>query len=110
VSLDTFVDWMVEAGCDVERIADYAQWFERFEVALRNLPERQRQASLLPLLAAYRCPQRAVSGSFAPTDRFRKAVLDNGIGVNGTIPSIDRSTIEKYVSDLELLGLLHLRA
>ena len=110
VSLDTFVEWMVEAGCDVERIADYAQWFERFEVALRNLPERQRQASLLPLLAAYRCPQRAVSGSFAPTDRFRKAVLDNGIGVNGTIPSIDRSTIEKYVSDLELLGLLHLRA
>ncbi|GAB3223561.1 carboxylic acid reductase [Mycolicibacterium hippocampi] len=106
VGLDTFVDWMVDYGVHVERIDDYVQWLERFEIALRNLPEKQRQASLLPLLASYRHPQPPVRGSFAPTDRFRTAVSKAGIGVDGEIPGIDRSIIEKYVSDLECLGLL----
>lgn len=106
VGLDTFVDWMVDYGVHVERIDDYAQWLKRFEIALRNLPEKQRQASLLPVLVSYRQPQPPVQGSFAPTDRFRTAVAEAGIGTDGQIPGIDRPIIEKYVSDLETLGLL----
>lgn len=106
IGLDEYVDWMIESGCRIERIADYGQWFERFESALRNLPERQRHASLLPLLDSYRHPQPAICGAFAPTHRFRAAVADARIGYRGDIPHVDKPLIEKYLADLELLGLL----
>ena len=106
IGLDEYVDWMAEAGCRIERIGDYDQWLVRFETALRNLPERQRQASLLPLLASYRHPQPPIRGAFAPTQRFQAAVAEAGIGATGDIPSIGKPVIEKYLSDLELLRLL----
>ncbi|CAA0091724.1 Carboxylic acid reductase [Mycolicibacterium vanbaalenii] len=106
IGLDQYVDWMIRAGRQVERIRDYKEWHSRFETALRNLPERQRQASLLPLLTSFRYPQPALAGAFAPTDRFRAAVAQFGLGAAGDIPHIDFGIIEKYLSDLELLGLL----
>lgn len=107
IGIDTFIDWMIDAGYRIERISDYDQWFARFETALRNLPERQRKASLLPLLISFRSPQAAIPGAVAPAHRFRKAVARYGIGDSGQIPKIDKSIIHKYLSDLELLGLLH---
>jgi len=106
IGLDEYVDWMMQAGYRIERIDDYSQWLMRFETALRNLPERQRQASLLPLLISFRHPQPALAGAFAPTQRFQTAVAHTGIGADGEIPHINRAIIEKYLSDLELLGLL----
>jgi fatty acid CoA ligase FadD9 len=106
VGLDEYVDWMMQAGCRIDRISGYDDWLARFETALRNLPERQRNASLLPLLVSFHHPQPALSGAFAPTQRFRKAVAEAEIGIGGAIPVIDRRIIEKYISDLELLGLL----
>jgi hypothetical protein len=53
---------------------DYAAWLQRFETTVRALPERQRQASLLPLLHNYQRPETPILGSIAPTDRFRSAV------------------------------------
>lgn len=106
IGLDEYVDWMVGAGCRIERIDDYDHWFARFETALRNLPERQRQASLLPLLVSYRHPQLPVRGAFASTQRFETAVAEEHVGSNGKIPHIGKPVIEKYLSDLELLGLL----
>lgn len=106
VGLDEYVDWMTQAGCHIDRIGEYDEWIRRFESALRNLPERQRQASLLPLLVSFRHPQPPLAGGFAPTPRFRAAVARTGIGIDGDIPQIDKSIIEKYLSDLELLGLL----
>ena len=106
IGLDEYVDWMMHAGCRIERIDDYRQWLMRFETALRNLPERQRQASLLPLLVSFQHPQPALAGTFAPAQRFQEAVAQNGIGASGDIPHIDQAIIEKYLSDLELLGLL----
>src|SRR5246500_2150612 len=44
IGLDEFVDWLVDAGCPVERIGDYGNWLQRFDTAVRALPERQRQA------------------------------------------------------------------
>ena len=50
ISMDTFIDWAIEAGYGFKRIDDYDDWYRRFETALRGLPEKQRQHSSLPLL------------------------------------------------------------
>src|SRR4029453_17107425 len=47
ISMDTYVDWLVEAGYQIARVPDYAVWLARFETALRGLPDKQSQASLL---------------------------------------------------------------
>ncbi len=106
IGMDEFVDWLVESGCAIQRIADYGEWLARFETTLRALPEHQRQASLLPLLHNYQKPDTPLRGSLAPTDRFRAAVQDAKIGPDKDIPHITPQIIAKYVSDLRLLGLL----
>ena len=80
VGLDEFVDWLIAAGYPVQRVGDYAAWLKRFETAIRALPERQRQASLLPLLHNYQRPEKPIRGSIAPTDRFRAAVRSAKVG------------------------------
>lgn len=40
VSMDTFVDWLIDAGYKITRIDDYDQWLARFELALKGLPEQ----------------------------------------------------------------------
>lgn len=90
ISLDTFVDWLVEDGHAVERIASYDSWLVRVEAALRALPESDRQRSILPLLHGFREP--LVSGSEVPSARFQEAV--------GEIPHVSRSLIRKYAKDL----------
>ena len=106
IGLDEYVDWLIEAGYPVERVGDYAAWLQRFETAVRALPERQRQASLLPLLHNYQRPETPIRGSIAPTDRFRSAVQDAKIGPDKDIPHVTREIIVKYITDLQLLGLL----
>ncbi len=106
IGLDEYVDWLVEAGCSIERIADYREWLARFETTLRALPERQRQYSLLPLLRNYQQPEKPLRGSLAPTDRFRAAVQEAKIGPDKDIPHVTAPIIVKYITDLRLLGLL----
>ncbi|WP_051830935.1 MULTISPECIES: carboxylic acid reductase [Streptomyces] len=106
VSLDTVVDWLIESGTPIHRIADHGEWHERFGTALRALPERQRQHSLLPLLHAYRAPATPVAGSAVPAERFRQAVRAAGIGAQGDIPHLSRPLIEKYLADLRHLQLI----
>jgi fatty acid CoA ligase FadD9 len=106
IGLDQYVDWLIDAGYPIRRIDDYGDWLQRFETTLRALPEKQRAASLLPLLHNYQNPEHPISGSMAPVDRFRAAVQDAKIGPDKDIPHIEASVIVKYVTDLELLGLL----
>ncbi|MBW8711410.1 MAG: oxidoreductase, partial [Mycobacterium sp.] len=106
IGLDEYVDWLIEAGYPVERVGDYAAWLQRFDTAVRALPERQRQASLLPLLHNYQRPETPIRGSIAPTDRFRSAVQDAKIGPEKDIPHVTPAVIVKYITDLQLLGLL----
>lgn len=106
IGLDEYVDWLTDAGYRIERIADYQQWLNRFDTALRGLPERQRRHSLLPLLHNYQQPEPPVTGATAPTDRFRAAVREAKVGPEQDIPHIDAPLIVKYLSDLELLGVL----
>ena len=106
ISLDVFVDWLIDAGHHIQRIDDYAEWLARFETALRALPEKQRQYSVLPLLGAYRKPEHPLLGAPAPTGVFRDAVRAAKVGADEDIPHLSASLIEKYVADLEHLGLL----
>ncbi|WP_224754747.1 carboxylic acid reductase [Streptomyces chumphonensis] len=100
ISLDTFVDWLNEAGHRIDRVDDYADWFARFETALRAAPEAQRNHSILPLLNAHRKPEAVVNGSAIPSARFRAAVEDARLGPTGRIPRLWPAFIEKYANDL----------
>lgn len=106
ISLDDFVDWLIEDGHPIVRIDDYDEWFGRFESSVRALPEKQRQHSLLPLLDAYRSPGRAIRGSAIPTKRFQAAVQAAAIGPDKDVQHLTASLISKYVADLHLLKLL----
>ena len=106
VSLDTFVDWLIEAGQPIHRIDNYDDWFTRFETALRALPEAQRRDSALPLLHSYGQPEEPLAGSFIPNPRFQNAVHEAGIGDGGQIPHLSAELIAKYLSDLRYLGRL----
>jgi fatty acid CoA ligase FadD9 len=106
IGLDEYVDWLIDAGYPVERVGDYTAWLQRFDTTIRALPERQRQASLLPLIHNYQRPETPIRGSIAPTDRFRSAVQDAKIGPDKDIPHVTPQVIVKYITDLQLLGLL----
>ncbi|WP_234792580.1 carboxylic acid reductase, partial [Mycolicibacterium fortuitum] len=106
LGMDEFVDWLIEAGYPIERIEDYGQWVQRFESTLRALPDKQRQASLLPLLHNYQKPERPMLGALAPTDHFRAAVQEAKIGPDKDIPHVSPAVIVKYITDLQQLGLL----
>ncbi|WP_102141325.1 carboxylic acid reductase [Mycobacterium hubeiense] len=106
IGLDEFVDWLIDAGYPIHRVDDYADWLARFETAMRALPERQRQYTLLPLLHNYQRPERPIRGSVAPTDRFRTAVQDAKIGPDKDIPHVSPQIIVKYITNLQLVGLL----
>ncbi|MEU9485637.1 carboxylic acid reductase [Streptomyces decoyicus] len=106
ISLDTVVDWLADSGTAIQRVEDYQEWHERFEAALRALPEKQRQHSLLPLLHAYREPATPLAGSVVPAIRFQEAVRAARIGPKKDIPHLSRPLIEKYLTDLRHLGLV----
>ncbi|EHB47859.1 thioester reductase domain protein [Mycolicibacterium rhodesiae JS60] len=106
ISLDVFVDWLIETGHSITRVDDYDDWLSQFDSALRALPDAQRQQSVLPLLTAYSRPERPLLGSLAPAQVFRKAVQENRIGADQDIPHLSRQLIEKYVSGLRGQDLL----
>jgi fatty acid CoA ligase FadD9 len=106
LSLDVFVDWLIAAGHPVVRIDDYDAWFIRFERAIRALPERQRQHSLLPLLHAFATPAEPINGAGVPADRFQAAVQAAKIGPDMDIPHITADLIRKYAADLRHLSLI----
>jgi thioester reductase-like protein len=123
IGYDEYVDWLIEAGYPIQRIGDFAEWLQRFETGLSALPERQRQHSLLwqlplpnstplhnsdLLQSNHLQPAEPTRGPLA-TDRFRAAVRAAKIGPdkdNPDIPHVSPPIIIKYVTDLQLLGLL----
>lgn len=103
VSLDAIVDWLAQDGHAIERVDDYAEWYLRFEAAMRALPEAQRQYAALPIRHAYQEPEDPVPGSVIPSDRFRAAVRAGAIAGHGDIPSLTRDLVAKYARDLKNL-------
>jgi len=113
IGFDQYVDWLIEAGYPIQRIADFGEWLQRFEAGLRALPDRQRQHSVLQMLPARNShsfqPFEPTRGSYAPVERFRAAVQEAKLGPdqnNPDIPCVSAPIIIKYVTDLRMLGLL----
>jgi fatty acid CoA ligase FadD9 len=110
IGLDEYVDWLIEAGYPIQRIGDFGEWVQRFEAGLRALPDRERLHSPLRGLLLRNSnslqPAQPMRGSFAPTVRFRAAVREAKIGADNDIPHVSAPIIIKYVTDLQLLGLL----
>ena len=102
VSLDSFVDWLIEAGCRIERVPSYRSWASRFETSLNALPDEQKHRSLLAIIQPYEHPQTAAATSFLPAEGFHRAATSTG----HAIPPLSAPLIQKYVSDLRHLGLL----
>ena len=89
----------------IKRIAAYSDWVQRFEIALRALPDEQRQASLLPLMQNYQRPMVPARADLLPASRFCAAVRDASVGT-GEVPAISRDIVLKYIADLQRFGLL----
>jgi len=106
ISMDDFVDWAIEAGYPIDRVEYHEDWFNRFETALRSLPEKQRQRSSLPLLHQLRHPIPATAGAVAPAGHFEADVRRWGVGSDGNIPHLSAPFIRKYLDDLRHLGLI----
>jgi fatty acid CoA ligase FadD9 len=106
ISLDTVVDWLIAAGHKIDRIDDYDQWLDRFEAALKLLPENRRRKSVLPLLSTYAQPAAPMPITTMPAEKFRAAVQFAGVGGANDVPHLTRALIDKYVADLQQLGLL----
>lgn len=106
ISMDTFVDWMTDAGYPIERIDDYGDWRSRVEAAMRALPDEVRQHSMLALMDAFAEPAEALAGSMIPSEGFKAAVQSGCAGEESDIPHLSRTLIEKYLADFARLGLL----
>jgi len=106
ISMDTFVDWAIEAGHPIRRIEDYADWYRRFDTALRALPEKQRNQTSLPLLHQWQRPMPAQAGAAVSATHFRADVRRYEVGPDKDIPHLSREFILKYLGDLRHLGLL----
>ena len=91
ISLDMFVDWLIDSGQHIERIDDYGEWLSRFEAAMKALPENQRKNSLLPLLNAYARPAVPLAGSHLPAEKFRAAVQSAGLGSSNDVPHLTQA-------------------
>ncbi len=102
IAMDEFVDWMIEAGCPIERIARYDDWAQRFETALHALPDAQRAQSILAILGPYREPQHPGMGNGVACERFSAAAEAAG----HPVPHLNAQLIHKYVADIKHVGLL----
>ena len=106
VSLDTFVDWLINAGHKITRIEQYEEWLSRFETALTALPERGGDTACCLCWTRIASRRGRYGVPLAPTEVFHGAVRAAKIGVDQDIPHVSASLIDKYVADLQRLDLV----
>ena len=102
-SLDAFVDWMVEAGYGIERIADHSSWYERFEQKLKALSSEDKKRSNLAILPAFKRPF-----SFVPFhgESTNFLTLLEQMGIERAALQLDGDYIYKCLADLAELGFI----
>ena len=103
ILLDDFVDWMIELGCQIERIPDYREWVRRIEQKMNAMDEDEKSKSVLALMSAYSHPRPANRPS-AQCANYTSLVKQLNISEDRLQP--DKTLIEKYLSDMRLRGLL----
>lgn len=99
VSPDRMVDWLAEGGVDLTRIDDHADWYRRFEAGLHALPESERRASILPLLANFSEQEAPVNGSLLSSARFMEDLRKTESAP--LVASLGAGFVDKCVADLE---------
>ncbi|MEM8499993.1 MAG: thioester reductase domain-containing protein [Pseudomonadota bacterium] len=102
-SLDAFVDWIIAAGYDIQRLEAHADWFSRFKHRLIALPEVEKKQSALALLKAFERPHsfvpfRGESGNFQ--------TLISKLDIAPSELQLNTGFIHKCLNDLALLGLI----
>jgi fatty acid CoA ligase FadD9 len=106
-SLDRIVDWVVSAGYPMERIDDYAAWYQAFKEMLGRLADPLRQRSPLPIVELWARPAPARAPGFdASLLLARLASLSRPGDDLADLPHVTEAFIHKYVGDMVALGLL----
>ena len=102
-SLDAFVDWIIEAGYDIQRLEAHSDWLSRFKSRLTALPEAEKKQSALALLKAFERPH-----SFVPfrgeSSNFQ--ALISKIGIAPSEMQLNATFINKCLNDMALHGLI----
>ena len=106
ISLDSFVDWAIDAGYKIDKVEDYNDWFHRFETALRALPDEQGLASSIPLLHQLEKPAQVTIGAMFSAESFHEDVRKYRIGKDNDIPHLTPEFIRKYLEDIKQVGLI----
>lgn len=102
INLDTFVQWIIEAGYPVEIVEPYEQWVSRFEAKLSALPEAVKAHTSLAVIGQLRTPRR--SDGMVGSQRFQEGVRTLPIGPD--VPHLDRAFIDKNLADMRAHGLI----
>ena len=69
------------------------EWLQRFETAMRALPDRQRLDSALPRLLSFQRPENPLRAeALGSTERFHAAVQEAKIGPDKDVPHITASS------------------
>ncbi len=102
-SLDAFVDWIIAAGYDIQRLEAHEDWFSRFKRRLTALPDAEKKQSALALLKAFERPHsfvpfRGESGNFQ--------ALISRLDIAPSELQLNAGFIHKCLNDLALLGLI----
>jgi uncharacterized zinc-type alcohol dehydrogenase-like protein len=102
-SLDAFVDWIIEAGYEVQRLDAHEDWLSRFKRRLTALPEEEQKRSVKALLKAWDRPH-----SFVPfrgeSSNFQELVARMGYAPADL--QLDATFIHKCLQDMALHGMV----
>lgn len=102
-SLDAFVDWIIDAGYDIQRLPAFDDWLSRFKRRMTALPEADKKQSALALLKAFERPN-----SFVPfrgeSSNFQ--ALISKMNIEPSTLQLDASFIHKCLKDMALHGLI----
>lgn len=102
-SLDAFVDWIIAAGYDIQRMEAHEDWMSRFKRRLTALPEVERKQSALAILKAYERPHSFVP--FRGESSNFQALLSK-IGIAPSELQLDAGFIHKCLNDMASRGLI----
>lgn len=108
VSLDLIVDWVESACYRINRIADYARWYQLFSDRLNSLDGIRRQYSPLPIIHQWQNPLHVDYAKKIEASRFVAHLQEISCteGVDISIPNLSETYIHKCLHDIHLLGLI----
>jgi fatty acid CoA ligase FadD9 len=99
---------MKDLGLKIHAIREYSEWFKRFEQGMRDMPERLKAHSMLPLIHSLSAPLAVQAGSTIPSDKFRSALAKDDTAPS-EVPQLNKQLISRYLADLQALDLVRVK-